>query len=418
MSNKKLFLLILVYKLILDFTYVLVVGKFWAYQGFIVEWSRYDIVFSYATVFVFAGIFLRFMSRNNPFSFLVSILFFVSALPTLTLITYSNSTREYAYLTLLYWTIFGLSALFLEPKKPGKRLNIPSQVISLILAFCVVYVSGRYTGFRLHFGIWDVYSLRLEAREFDLPGIVAYGVAAANSILPVGALIALDLNYRSWAFFLIFVVVLNFGIAGGKSVLGLLLLAFFGYFFVKKLSIFNLVLLLSITQVVSLIEVSVSQAPILGFFSSYRTLFLPARINWIYYDFFSQHEFDYFRQGFLKFLPWESPYKQDIAFLIGEYDMGEDGGRANNGLFSDAYSNAGMLGVIFMPFLITVYLRVLASALNKVRPGITFSIVIVVAMNLLSLPFSTAIFSGGLGLLLMFSLTIKNHNDSTRVHDS
>jgi hypothetical protein len=66
-----------------------------------------------------------------------------------------------------------------------KRSEIILWVFLMVYIGSILYVSGRYFGFRLHFNLLDVYVLRAEVRDLNLPTILRYLLPAAGNILPV-----------------------------------------------------------------------------------------------------------------------------------------------------------------------------------------------------------------------------------------
>jgi hypothetical protein len=113
----------------------------------------------------------------------------------------------------------------------------------------------------------------------------------------------------------------------------------------------------------------------------------------------------------------DSPYKENIGFLIGEYDTGDIEGRANNGLFSDAYFNLGIFGVFLFPILITLLLKFFDGAVKYLNTSLYFSISLSIFLALLSLPLSVAFLSSGflIFFILLYSIPrdinfINKHN--------
>ena len=125
----------------------------------------------------------------------------------------------------------------------------------------------------------------------------------------------------------------------------------------------------------------------------------------MYYSFFSQNELDYFRQSFLKFFT-ESPYNENIGFLMGFEDIGDFTARANNGLFSDAYFNFGSLGIIIFPFILVFILKIIEGAFKDISERFALILIVFISFVFLGLPFSTALFSGGIITLIVLLLSM------------
>jgi hypothetical protein len=97
----------------------------------------------------------------------------------------------------------------------------------------------------------------------------------------------------------------------------------------------------------------------------------------------------------------DSPYKDNIGFIIGEYDTNDIGGRANNGLFSDAYFNLGLIGILLFPLILASLLKLFDGAVKNLDARMYFSIALSIFLALLSLPLTTAILSSGLLIFLI-----------------
>lgn len=413
-SKQLCFIGLIIYRVVLDYSYVNIVFPTWGYQGFMLNFSRMHINISWLFLILLSPLIVKTFIKNNISSNIMTVLVLVSLVPTTSLIAFSNYKFEFIYLNFLYWTLLLLLNILIPSfnwkTRKEKRNNILSKTIIIILSVTIISISYIYTGFRFHFGVFDVYDLRLEAREFDMFPIFSYLNAAANTILPIIFIYYIIQRKRLYAIIISIIIFLNFGIAGGKSVMLLLLIALTGFFLVKRLYqsrffVWGFILLV----VSSIMEFKVYETIYLSFFSTYRTLFLTSRINLLYYDFFSTREFDYFRQSIFKWTGFDSPYKESIAFVIGDYDLG-DGSRANNGLFSDAYSNFGSIGIIIFPIILVLILKFIEVSTKGLDERLLFIVTVATSMNLISLPFSTALLTGGLLLMIIFLYSIPRYN--------
>jgi hypothetical protein len=269
------------------------------------------------------------------------------------------------------------------------------------MCFAVVYISGKFTGFRFHFGLFDVYSLRFEAREFNIPIVFSYLHTAAGTILPLALVYCMYIRKRVFAIILGLVILLNFGIDGSKSVLFMLFLCFLGYWFFKFEKIKLFVWAFVSISVLSLIEKCIIGTHATTALFTYRLLYLPSWIHYWYYDFFSAHELDYFRQGILRWFGATSPYKEAIYYMISDIYGSSLGSQANNGLFTDAYLNLGALGILLFPPVIVGLLRVLDACAKGLSEKLIILPIISVALVLISAGISIALLTGGVLILLL-----------------
>lgn len=108
-------------------------------------------------------------------------------IPTTTLIAYMNLEAKFVILNYIYWFCFyAYNALFPQIKiKNSFETKKLFYVICFLLCFTVVYISWKYTGFRFHWNIVDVYDLRFEERELDINVLLQYLHNAASVLLPI-----------------------------------------------------------------------------------------------------------------------------------------------------------------------------------------------------------------------------------------
>ena len=176
------------------------------------------------------------LNKNHSFSNSVLLIFTaISMIPTTTLIAYMNLEAKFVILNYIYWFCFYVyNALFPQIKiKNSFKTKKLFYGICFLLCFTVVYISGKYTGFRFHWNIVDVYDLRFEERELNINILLQYLHNAAGVLLPI-ILIYFILNRNKIASFLLMtIILLNFGIGGHKSVLFSLVLTVVGFYFYK-----------------------------------------------------------------------------------------------------------------------------------------------------------------------------------------
>jgi len=407
---------LILYRVILDICYVNVISPTWSYQGFLNNPSGLYNIISWLFLISLSPLIVKTFTKGNISSNILSVLVLVSLVPTTSLIAYNNTYElKFIFLSYIYWALLLLLNQLIPSLvwniKKNKNSSILFNTIIIILCFTIIFISWKYTGFRLHFGLFDVYELRVEAREYDMPVIIGYLNSAANTILPIIFVYFLIKKKKTLAIIIACIIILNFGIAGGKSVILLLFIGIIGYIFVKSLNksrffVWGMLFLIAL----SYIEFKVFNTYLLSFFTTYRLLFLPSFANYIYYDFFSTREFDYFRQSILKWFNIESPYKDNIAFLIGYHQTGEWEGRANNGLFSDAYLNFGSIGMIIFPFILVSIFKLIEGSTKGFDERLLFIVTICTSVNLLSLTFSTALLTGGLLLMIIFFYSFPRFN--------
>lgn len=398
---------IVLYRVILDFAYTKIIAFHFDYQFFYDNKNLLSVTSSWLMLLFLMPLILRIFQTPNLSSNIISVLIIVSLIPTTTMIAYNSTyAMEYVLLIFIYWLLLLVAQVFMPSilltRETRWQSDLWSSILTIVLSLTVLYVSWYYTGFRFHFGLMDVYDVRTEARGYDIPLLLGYLSTFSDNLLPI--LLVYYMSKKSWkvSAFIALIILLNFGITATKQILFLLFLAIAGFYFVKSLKFSKyFIWLFSILSVICLVEYYLFSTFAISIFSLYRVMFIPAKLHYVYFDFFSRNELDYFRQSALKWL-LESPYKENIGFIMGYQDIGQWSARANNGLFTDAYMNFGSIGVVYFPFILIFIVKLIEGSAKGLNERILFIITSGVSFVLLGIPFTTALFSSGLLLIILF----------------
>lgn len=417
MKNKYMLysIFILIYRILLDWVYEGIICKSLSYNDVVIcEYNNINTTISYLFLIVISFLFLILYKKGHNFvSAVVTFLFLVSVVPTSTLIKYSNYNLKFCGLITLYWVLFFVYALIIPNIKAlhsKKNSRTSLYIVAICMSLIILYISGIYTGFRFHFTLLDVYDLRDESSGFAVPTIISYVHAASNYVLPfLYAYFLLNKKYII-AFSIATVILLNFGIAGHKSVLFALILATFGVYFFTYKRVNYLFYFFSALPIVAFIEFKLFGTSFFASLFVYRVLFLPSILNYCYYDFFSVREFDYYRQGILGKLGLDSPYDTKIPYIIGETYFNDSDTFANNGLFSDAYLNFGTIGVVLFPMILIMFFKLIDSLSRSLDQHLMFVPVFIISIVLLSAAFTTSLLTNGLLILAMMIFFIPKSN--------
>jgi hypothetical protein len=401
---------LLLYRFVLDLVYESVVGVSYAYQGFQNESTAQTLLLSWLFLLALMPLMVRVLRSEALASQLTSLLVLLSLVPTTTLIAYNPSYHiEYVVLIFVYWLVFLLACLWIPAIKPFRRpirSEVPHLLMLALMVGTIMFISWRFTGFRLHFGLFDVYELRAEAREFEVATTLGYIAAIGDNLLPVLLAFYLRRHWLLVAAAVAVVILFNFGIAATKQVLFLLVLGVASYA-VNRNGRFNRKVLLGLGVVIvgCIVEHQTIGTIFLTELSVYRLMFLPAHLHWVHYDFFQTNELLFLTQSALKFF-FESPYEENVQFLLGDYFIGEIEARANNGLFSDGYMNFGAASVAFYPLLAVFLLKLVEGAAEGLSASVKFMLLMSLAFVFLGVPLPTAVLSSGVGALLFLLPTL------------
>ena len=409
-----LFFGIIIFRALSDLSYP-IIWKVFSYENpFIYNPSFFSSILSWIFLLSYYPFILKIYYQRNLSSYVAFFLILVSLIPISTMIM-ANQDYELLYLVLvyLYWFIL----LYLICYFPSINLDVlirtRSEIIyiltAIILSISVIYLSWTNTGFRFLFNILDsslIYDLRVEAREYSSIPFLGYLIHAGDNILPLLMVYLLCRGKYVFGSIIAFVVLLNFGITASKQIIFLLIIGLFAYFFIRKYAIQRIFLLgIILITSISILEFYVFDSAISSMFSTYRIFFIPAKYQYIYYDFFTLYEPDFFRQSILG-LFFDSPYERSLHMILADFHNNDYYARANTGLFADAFMNLGYLGVFVFPFLIAIVLKILDGASQNLYPSVLFFLAICFGFLLLNLNLSIALMTGGIILMtpIIYSL--------------
>jgi hypothetical protein len=404
------------YRLLVDYGYQLVVAGPFKYQGFQAAATPMSLALSWGVLLALAPLVLRILRTETLSAQVTSLLVLLSLVPTTTLIAYDGRySIAYVALMFIYWLLLLLSTVYvpaIQVFRRPLRSEVPHLLTLAVLATTVLYVSWRFTGFRLHFGVFDVYSLRAEARQYEVATIVGYIATMADNTLPV--LLAYYLRRRWWpiAIGVALVILFNFGISATKQVLFLLILGASSAvvqddarvnraFFAGLAAVFAL----------AIAEKLFVGTVLVGSISFHRLAFVPAHLHWITYDFFQTHDLLYLTQSALRFF-FESPYRENVQFLLGEYFIGDITARANNGLFSDGFMNFGAASVAVYPVLCVLVLKLVEGSARGLPMGVNVVLIGALTFVLQGVPIPTALLTSGVAFLIVLLSTLPRPRDA------
>lgn len=407
---------ILIYRITLEFIYKYQINPEWAYSGFTIDYSIKSYSISWVALLLSIPFIIKNYKKNKTSNAIMTIFYLIAYIPGTVLMGYKPMKDEFLLFYLLYWLILTISQNTVPYFKIKRISTKDSMVIFnltlIMLSAVVLFVSYYYTGFRLNFSIFNVYELRSEASEYNMPVLLTYLFSASRAIFPTLIVYKLSSKKYKTALLLGFIQFLIFSVDGSKSVLFSLLLAFIGYGIYKKNRTSWFVWGLSLINFVAILEkLILNSTYVMGIFIR-RMLFLPQLLNYFYYDFFSKNEFDYFRQSIIGKLGFESPYSIRIPNIIGGTYYGSS---ANNGLFADAYYNLGLIGILLMPILVILALRFLDACSDKINIRLLIASIITSSLNLISSSFFTVMLSHGF-IAVCFVLYMLPRNEEVFEH--
>ena len=337
------FLCAILFKIGLDYAYINIIFPSYAYMGYSCNPTFQSMELSY--IFLVWGVLLTipfFRSSDVFCSNLIILLFYFSYIPTATVLGCVPQPTKFILAISIYYTLFFL--LLKIVNKPNIRLYQIRKIIPWVsIFFCalVIIISGVWAHFRINLSFDNVYALRWSARGYRIPTVLVYLWNAASNILPL--MVAFYLakkNYKVVAL-LAFVILLNFSINGMKATLLKLVLCIIFFFVLKKDPRYYIGYFFVAIMALASVEWLVIGTDMIAETYIRRNFFIPSFFDTLYFDIIEKNGPIFYSH---------SIGGTEIDFLIGDEYFDRGYMRANNGMFSDAYRNLGMVGVFIYPF--------------------------------------------------------------------
>lgn len=407
------FLSLLLYKIILDFSYYFLISKIWAYSRFELNFNGIKLIESFFLLFIIFVLIPKTSKRLS--SIIIWLLILLSYIPMLTLFAFMDQPRSYMYAVTGFWIlVFLLLELpeisILSLKKSQSKIIYYSLFVSL--SMIVLFLIYKYLGFSFNFDLQKVYDIRSRYVELKVPFAGYLFNWMGYIVNPIFFAICITKKKWNLAVPIVILQFLLFSTTGMKT-----------FLFVMP---FILILIFIVTQRRPFFWITVGLAGIIliGIFSyvlfddlwvsslfARRTLLVPAQLSFLYYDFFSKnvHTFLSHHQVFRFFLNY--PYHLNPPHLIGEVYFNRPQMGANNGIYADAYMNFGFIGLVLWAIFLAITLRLIDSFTKEKDIRITVSAIAMPVMSLINSALLTCLLTHGLLLALIFLyLLLKERN--------
>lgn len=372
MVTKFNFILIAVFfRFILDISYIYFVSPVYLYAGFEFSLNFPSYLLSFSVYIFFVVFFV------SPRLMVVSDYFFVmaafSVLAPLT--SFYGLSGNSIYPVLIVFCSFSI-VYFMTRRYFLKMPRIPffreGYYFSISLSFLMIvflvfwfWISGAVKYFNLDFS--KVYEYREASAALANVGILSYLNGWVYQVFSL-FLIAWLLLRRSFFYFFIFLTIQVFfyGVTAHKSVLFYpFLIVGIWYYFRKTDKLIVVPMAFSLVVFLSLALYCFSEHMTLGSMFIRRVFFIPAKLTYDYFEFFSVNQKVWWSNSLLSSYV-NYPYDQSISKVIGEFNG--SGSSANNGYISSGYAHAGLIGVLLYSLLFGLVLRFIDSVSARVIP--------------------------------------------------
>jgi len=405
--------LLLLFKALLEASYILFIAPHYVYSGFILEPSGLKLLESYILL-IFLYTCLPPGERRIS-SVGIKLLFIMMIVPFLSLYALKNQPREFCYLVVSGFFVT-LLTIRLLPVMRIPKIKKSTTLLFLGLGGIAILVYGILLKIN---GLPSFHALGLGSAVYGIRRVSDWGPMIMGYLVPWQAkvinpfLIGLAWYKRRHCavFAVLGLQLLLFLITAHKSYLFAPFFVIILMYVLRKRRPFRLILWGSIAGVIfsfALYSFGISNMPASLFIR--RTLFVPAQISFRYYDFFSQHEYTYLSQSHLgKLIPTDNPYEEhdSIAKMMGGIYTGNPECNMNTGYMGNAYMNFGPPGIFIFSVMLGVFFLIADSVARKTDISLGIAAMAMPIIGLVNGALFTNFLTGGffVGLVVLYLYT-------------
>jgi hypothetical protein len=395
-------LAMLLYYGIMELYYYYFVGIYYLRFGFVNNIN----VWKYGEtkiIFVFILFLSILISRKSEFIYSIFLLFVIFFLVPC-LITYSFTDQIRAPLYAIVLLLIVLAAISTQkikiPNLKSVTLSHGSIIgIAILLSIPMFYSFGLYFNVSNLF-LSDVYHTRSYFDENSNLLINYLYNWMVKAIVPLFMVYFLIHKRYYYALVLLALLFYLYIISGNKIVyitsFTMLFFFFFGKGYVQKIKYFSLALIVGLLLLPLLDYFILGDHGLKGIFVM-RMLFLPAQLNYYYFDYFDGAPL-YFAES--NFFNWfvTNPLDKPVGFVIAETYFSAGDMNANNGIVSDGYMNLGFWGIGLNIILVSI----IFLFFNSVSPDSRYlGVFFVMVFLFLSAPMLSMIVTNGVWVIAL-----------------
>jgi len=349
---------------------------------------------------------------KRPSDFFIHVHFMMPVLPMLVLYSASDLPRSYIYFVLSAFVVVCSVRRCKLPMIKGGFVSIRAMMWGLLFvaAICIfsIILQGGLSYFNIN--LLRVYEFRNEASQ-ALPRIFGYFTPMTSKVI-LPSVLVLAVYDRKWlvAGLALIGSVMMFGLTGHKGPLFYPFLALGVYFVMRtrRMVQLSLVCYIAVIFVSLAFYYMIDSNIIVGSMSLRRVYFVPARLNFLYYDFFSSHPYTMLAESKLTFGLIPYPYDLTATHVIGYHYFDNELTGANTGWLGSGYMHFGFAGMLIYALMIGLLLSVLDRLAKKKELAVVGAIMVVpVLTSFQSSDLPTCVLTHGLLLCLFLIWSCK-----------
>jgi len=352
---------------IMFFTYKDIISPLYGYMNF--DWNPNSFKFVESIFLIIIISVLLPTKVNRPSDFLIHLLFLFPILPMIVLYGAENNSREFLYSVVLGFTVVQiLRNIKLSPLRIAKIYAPTFSKFLLIISWSTILIILALGGTRyFNLNIFDVYEYRTLASK-NLPSIFLYILPVISKVaLPSSLLISIHYKNKFLACLAILGSVIIFGLTSNKGPLFFPLITLAVYFIIGRESPIKwLIVFYILTLILSYISFFIAGLEMFGSMIVRRSYLIPAELNYLYFEFFSSPEnnFFYWSDSRITAGLYESPNDFSGPRLIG-MEYFRENSNANTGMFGSGYMQAGYVGMMIYVIILS-FIFMMVDSYSKV----------------------------------------------------
>jgi hypothetical protein len=400
-------LLLVAYYVIMEFYYVNFVGLHYYRFGFYFHLSEYKYIES-KFIFLFAVSLSVFVSRYSQFIYAIFIFFVVFFLvPSLVTYAFINQISTPSYAIFLLLIVLALCSLIRININAVSNVRISYGLTMFLIVLSLLpflYTFGFYFNIK-NIVLEDIFKTR-DYFDENTSTIINYLYNwLVKAIIPILLIYFLIHKRHFFAIVCLLVLMYLYLISGNKIVYITSFIMLFFYFAgkdaVEKVKYFMLALLIGLLIIPVVDTYVIGGHSLKGTFVM-RMLFLPAQLNYLYFDFFQGRPLFFAESNFFKMFV-DYPYDKPIGFVISETYFRSSDMNANNGIISDGFMNLGYAGILLNIFI----MGVVFTFFNSIKIDSRYLGVFCVMIFLfLSAPMLSMFVTSGLWIIFLMGLFV------------
>jgi hypothetical protein len=410
---------VLLYKTVLDISYVVYISEYLSISGdfYALDVNWLKIVESFLLLAIVCGLIER---RKNPSSWILLGGLVTLLVPSLSLYGLMSGDRTftivYCIAFILVITISRYTKTLRIPKiRYGNKLTIMLSWVTVLGSFLILFVNVGVLAVGESMFNPRFYFFRdiVKERFFSDSWIAAYPVSFSLFVCQGFLIVDVIHNNRRWLYSVVVLVPLMLAwMTTQKKALLLGLLFVFLYYLAERHESFTKLLnywTLFVAGLLSAAMVLPKKLPYTIPFSQIfdRLLYTPARLNYAYNHFFSENEYVLLSSTHIP-VPFDYPYREIPTKLVSSRVFYTDS-VASAGWIASSFMHFGHLGVVIYAILIGLLLVLVNSAVNqRIDAAVGVAVSTPPIFNMfLQKSFTSSMFSGGVGLLIILLIVYR-----------